>query len=280
MSTNVAFQPVNESGWRTGFANLFKHESHQWLRVRRLLMHIALWSVIINGLIAALLWAPIDAGTPTIQQGGDTPFELLDPLISGALLLVSIGGIATGVGVILVMQGAIIDEKKSGTAAWVLSKPASRTAFILSRLIVNAGATLLLMIFLQGLLAYLLITSRTGEAPALIPFITGTGLLGLHLLFYLALTLMLGTLFTERGPVIGIPLAILFGAQFIQGFLPWITPLMPWELIMPQQDGNFAIAMQAMVGQPVSNLVPVIATAVWIIVFVGVAIWRFGREEL
>ena len=280
MSTSTAFQPVTENGWRTGFSNLARHELRQWLRVRRLLIHAVLWLVIVNGLVAAMLWAPVEAGTPAIQQGGDAPIELLDPLIGGALLFVSLGGVATAIGVILVMQGVIIDEKKSGTAAWVLSKPVSRSAFVLSRLIVNAGATLLLMVFIQGAVAYLLISARIGEAPDALPFIAGTALLGLHLLFYLALTLMLGTLFSERGPVLGIPLAILFGAQLIQGFLPAITPLMPWELVMPQRDHPFALAMQAMVGQPISNFVPIIATSVWIIVFVGVAVWRFGREEL
>jgi ABC-2 type transport system permease protein len=280
MSASTAFQPVTEHGWRTGFANLFRHELRQWLRVRRLLIHAAIWLTIMNGLVAAMLWAPVEAGTPTMQQGADTPIELLDPLIGGVLLFITIGGVATGVGVILVMQGVIIDEKKSGTAAWVLSKPVSRTAFILSRLIVNAGATLLLMVFLQSAVTYLLITARTGDAPALIPFIAGTGLLGLHLLFYLALTLMLGTLFRERGPVIAIPLAILFGAQLIQSFVPSITPLMPWELVMPQRNSMFSLAMEAMLGQPLSNLVPIIATAIWIVVFIGVAVWRFGREEL
>lgn len=277
MSTSAAFQPVTENGWRTGFANLFRHELRQWLQVRRLLVHTVLWFVILNGLLAAMLWAPAEA---SMEQGGDTPIELLDPLIGGALLFVSLGGVATGIGVVLVMQGVIIDEKKSGTAAWVLSKPVSRPAFILSRLIVNAGATLLLMVVIQGAAAYLLIAARTAEAPDVIPFMAGVALIGLHLLFYLTLTLMLGTLFSERGPVIGIPLAILFGAQLIQGFLPWITPLMPWELVMPQQDYPFSLAMQVMIGQPISNPVPIIATAVWIIVFVSVAVWRFGREEL
>src|SRR5690606_37143607 len=132
----------------------------------------------------------------------------------------------------------------------------------------------------QGAAAYLLIAARTAEAPDVIPFMAGVALIGLQLLFYLTLSLMLGTLFSERGPVIGIPLATLFGAQLIQGFLPWITALMPWELVMPPPDYPFSLAMQVMSGGAVSHPVPAIATAVGMIVVVSVAVWRFGREEL
>jgi hypothetical protein len=34
-----------------------------------------------------------------------------------------------------------------------------------------------------------------------------------------------------------------------------------------------------MLGQPLSSATPILATAVWSIVFVGIALWRFGREE-
>ena len=32
-------------------------------------------------------------------------------------------------------------------------------------------------------------------------------------------------------------------------------------------------------GMPLTTVVPIVATLVWIVVFVGVAIWRFGRDE-
>jgi hypothetical protein len=68
------------------------------------------------------------------------------------------------------------------------------------------------MIVLQGAIAYLLLSARLGSAPPLVPFAGGIALLGPNLLFYFSLTLMLGTLFAGRGPVLGIPLAILYGA--------------------------------------------------------------------
>ena len=37
-------------------------------------------------------------------------------------------GLFGAIGTVIAMQGSLIDEKKSGTAAWIMSKPVSRTA--------------------------------------------------------------------------------------------------------------------------------------------------------
>lgn len=204
--------------------------------------------------------------------------ELIDPLEGGFTIFLLTGGVVTGIGIILVMQGAVVDEKKRGTVGWILSKPVSRIAFILSKLIVNAVAALLLMIVLQGTVMYGLITLRTGTPPHLLSFVAGLGLFGLHLLFYLTLTLMLGTLFEERGPVIAIPLGILIGSQLFQGIVPSFSQFTPWELLQPGPSGA-PVALQVMVQLPLTNFVPIVATGAWIILFTSVAIWKFRREE-
>jgi ABC-2 type transport system permease protein len=176
------------------------------------------------------------------------------------------------------MQDAIIDEKKSGTAAWVLSKPVSRPAFVLSKLIANSVSALLIMIVLQGILAYFLLTS-VGGAFSIGNWIFGVLLLGLHLLFYLTLTLMLGTFFDGRGAVIGIPMAILFLYQFVLSLVPPLGQIMPWLLVYPPGQTGGSLVQEALLGQPLTMPLPVIATAVWCVLFVAVAIWRFGKEE-
>jgi len=181
-------------------------------------------------------------------------------------------------GIIVVMQGAILDEKKSGTAAWVLSKPVSRPAFILAKLAANTLAALLIMIVLQGAVAFVQLSLFDESPPALLPFVAGLALLGLHLIFYLTLTLMLGTLFNERAAVLGIPIGLLFGAQFLMQVAPALTQIMPWAIIIPAGGGS-ALAHMAMLGQPLQTVTPIIATIVWIVIFVSVALWRFGREE-
>ncbi|MBX3062269.1 MAG: ABC transporter permease subunit, partial [Anaerolineae bacterium] len=181
------------------------------------------------------------------------------------------------IGIIIIMQGVIIDEKKSGTAAWIASKPTSRAAFVLSTLVANVVASLVVIVLIQGGIAYLQFALR-GNAPPLGPFLWGLALMSLHLLFYLTLTLMLGTLFNERGAVIAIPLVVLFSAQFVMGLSPSLTMYTPWPLLFPTAIGD-PLPIQAMTGQTLTTVTPIVATIVWIVVFVGVAIWRFEREE-
>ena len=98
--------------------------------------------------------------------------------------------------------------------------------------------------------------------------------MALHLLFYASFTLMLGTLFNSIGPVIGMSLGVLFGGFFVKGILPpGVVDFTPWNLILP-------IAEQVAQGETLESVLPIIATAVWSVVFVGVAVWRFRREEL
>ena len=170
-------------------------------------------------------------------------------------------------------------KKKSGTAAWVLSKPLSRPAFILAKLTANSLAALLIMVVLQGVVAYVQLQSFDPAPPDLIPFIAGLGLLALHLLFYLTLTLMLGTIFKDRAAVMGIAIGLLFGAQFIAQLAPVLVDILQWLIVMPLGTQPFPFAQLVMNGQPLPTVTPIIGTIVLTVVFVGIALWRFGNEE-
>lgn len=266
-SNRIALQPVNAQGWRMGFANLFRKEHNEWWHTRTWLVHSIIWLLLINGIVFGTLKTPV-------------PPELKDvPQDSATMIFVIMGGLMAALGIIIVMQGAVLDEKKSGTAAWVLSKPLSRSAFILAKLAANSLAALIIMIVLQGVVAYGLLSAFDKNPPMLLAFIAGLGLMALHLLFYLTLTLMLSTLFRERGAVLGIPIGLLFGAQFLMQLAPVLAQIMPWTIVIPSGAGSLALAHTAMLGQSLPTVMPIIATALWIIVFIGVALWRFGREE-
>jgi ABC-2 type transport system permease protein len=269
MSANSTLQPVNEHGWRRGFANLLRHENSTWWRTRRWWINSLIWLVIINGTLLAVLSS--GEGTSALEK---TPEQVL---AEARTVFMVMAGMFGTIGVIIAMQGAIIDEKKSGTAAWILSKPASRPAFILAKLVANVLALFVVLLLVQGAIAYLQLTLYSGSTPPFMPFVAGMALLGLHMLFYLTLTLMLGTLFHDRGPVIGIPLGILFSWMFLLGIVGQAAYVMPW-LIIPA-GGFQGLAFEAMLGQPLTTTTPIWATVVWIIVFVGVALWRFRREE-
>lgn len=268
MSTDKAIlQSVNVQNRLMGFASMFRKENREWWRTRTWLVHAIIWLLLINGAVFGTLITPVP------PEAEDMPPQ------SGTMIFVILSGLMTGLGIILVMQGSILDEKKSGTAAWVLSKPLSRPAFILAKLAANSLAALLIMVALQGAVAFVLMRAFDPSPPALGPFLAGLGLLALHLLFYLTLTLMLGTLFKDRGAVIGIAIGLLFGAQFVAGLLPVLVHIMPWTIVMPINANPQALAYQVMSGQPLPTVTPIFGTAVLIVVFVGVALWRFEREE-
>jgi ABC-2 type transport system permease protein len=270
MSANSTFQAVNERGWRRGFANLLGHENRTWWRTRRWWINILIWLVVINGTLLAMLSSSGEE-TSALER---TPEQVL---AEARTVFVVMAGIFGSIGVVIAMQGVIIDEKKNGTAAWIMSKPASRPAFILAKLVANGFALFVALLLVQGAVAYLQLTLYGGNTPLLIPFVAGMALLGLHTLFYLTLTLMLGTLFHDRGPVIGIPIGILFSAMFLMGIVGQAAYLTPW-LIIP--SGGFqGLAIEVMLGQPLTTTTPIWATVVWTVIFVGIALWRFQREE-
>lgn len=278
MSANATFQMVNERGWRMGFANLLRKENRDWWRTRRWWVSILIWLVILNGITYAMLWTPMpDPDAPDPQTAERTLLSPDAAVTTTLFNLVILAGLFTPIGGIITMQGAIIDEKKSGTAAWILSKPVSRTAFILAKLLANSVALLIVSLVVQWAVAYVLFGIRGVTLPPG-TFAFGVALLGLHLLFYLTLTVMLGTLFNDRGPVIAIPVGVLFGAQFLMSNLGSLASFTPWPLIYPLGTDQ-PIVIQAMMGQPLTTITPILATIGWIVVFVSVAVWRFRREE-
>jgi hypothetical protein len=53
---------------------------------------------------------------------------------------------------------------------------------------------------------------------------------------------------------------------------------MPWILTFPVGDKTPLVGYVAN-GEPLPTLVPIIATVLWCVLFVAVAIWRIRREE-
>jgi ABC-type transport system involved in multi-copper enzyme maturation permease subunit len=180
----------------------------------------------------------------------------------------------TVIGISIIAQNAIVGEKASGTAAWILSGPVSRSSFILAKLIPIAIGSLLTMIIVPGIIAYFEFSSMPadGSSLAFMPLIAGQGGMALQLMFYLSLTFLAGTLFNSRGLVITIPIVVFFGSQLPLDIIPsWLANITPW----PISTAATALAR----GETPDSLIPLVSTAVWIMVFTAVAIWRFQREE-
>jgi ABC-2 type transport system permease protein len=261
--TNPALQPVTEHGWRRGFANLLRNENSMWWGTRKWMVHLLLWLVVLNGLV---LLVGLTEGRET-----NSPVPIDQTLIQ---VFFQVGALATAIGVVTTTQGAIVREKQLGTAAWVLSKPVSRSAFILAKFAAYALGFLSLAILLPSAIFYAESLVLAGHAPELPVFLAGVGIMVLHTLFYLALTLLLGTLFDTRGPISGAAMGVLFVGFLPPNFIPQAVMLaLPWTL------KNSAVGLVLGTALPAVWIVPVIATALWTVLFLGLALWRFGREE-
>jgi ABC-2 type transport system permease protein len=273
VATNAELIPVRERGWQMGFANLLRKELGAWWRTRMWWMQALIWLAILNGMVAMMLW-----GVP--DEGGANPGDLMSAAPTrGLFIFLIFCGIALPVAALIVGQDALIEEKKSGTAAWVLSKPVSRAAMVLTKLIAHGFGFLVIAILLQGLVAYLQIMAAGGKVT--VPnFLAALGLVYLNLLFYLTLTLMLGALFAGRGGVLGIAFGLLFGYQIFIGLANGIIAYIgPWALVVQTPLSSEPLSVLAAVGQPLPTVVPIVVTALWCVVFTAVAVWRFGREE-
>jgi hypothetical protein len=99
----------------------------------------------------------------------------------------------------------------------------------------------------------------------------------------MTLALMLATLFNSRAPGLGIslliawmgPLQIL--ARPMEKYVPWLPNILPWRLI--SGFGESPLAGYLALGAHLPTVLPIIATVLWCVLFVVVAIWRISREE-
>ena len=245
-----------------GFGNLLQNETRAWWGTRTWLVHLVIWIVIINGFAGLIAWAE--------GQDGEAAREVYGEAVQVFFI---IGGIAAALGVVSTTQSAIVGEKQLGTAAWILSKPASRSAFVLAKLLAYGGAFLVLAVVLPALVFCIQSLIAGWGMPPLAPFVGGLAVLTLHLLFYLALTVMLGTLLSSRSPIVGIGVGVVISGLSLPNLLPQLSPFFPWRL--PWAAGGLVL------GEAVSQeaFVAIGVTAAWTMLFVVVALWRFGREE-
>jgi ABC-2 type transport system permease protein len=272
MSANVAgqFQLVNESGWRRGLGNLLQGEYSAWFKSSRWWKHLSLWFAIINVMMAIMVLA----GAQEAKDGEAGP-----PIL---FMYGIFGGMFVAFGVMLIMQRVLIREKHSGTAAWVLAKPVTRTAFVVSRLVVNSIAILLTSVIVPGVIVYVTL-GLFSDFGWLSPFgfAAALAMVSLHTFYWIALVLMMGTLVESSSAAIAVPMALFFTFWMGTGLIPALIYLSPLLLAFsPAPEQMSALSVSLMTGEPVFSWLPLISTVVACVIFVAVALLRFNRQEL
>lgn len=266
MSSNVEFQMVVGNGRFRGFSNLLQRENQQWWPLRPALTRVLVWVLLLNGILAASLFL-----FPTLTDPAGNPVMDEDPLQMSSQLFTGLAAVALAIGVIVALQDSIIEEVQLGTAAWVLSKPVSRTAFVLAKFVATVLGLLFLMVLPVALVAYGLFWLYEPGAYTPFNFAGMMAVVTLHALFYLTLTLLMGTLTTRRGVLLAVTLGSLLGGGMVP--IKALVQISPWQL---QQVG-----LVVLYDMPLDSvaLTMIGATAVWCVVFLVTAVWRFERSE-
>lgn len=282
-------KPVENLGWTAGLRNMLRKENHKWWDWKSLAAQLIIWTLIINSMVALAVFVipqiPMDNVQVQINNTGDdeaqqaiansaldfTPETIL---AFGLSMFFQISSIALLIGGVILAHDSILKERESGTAAWLLSKPISRKAFVLAKLAANVVGLLVVVIAVQAAVAYAQISIAYGGLAPVLPFLGGLGIMSLNVLFYMILALALGAFTLSRGVTLGLPIVIgILGGVLLQvvSQLQYITP---WAL------GEMALSVAKGAPLPDWAIFPIIATAIWILVFAGAAIWRFERIEL
>ena len=276
MSTTKSsqFQMVDERGWRRGMGNLLRGELSSWFKTRRWLKQILIWLLIIN-LILFFTVIGLGEAVKEAAAAGEPPPDVDTPMLYGVF-----GGMFVAFGVMIAMQRVLIGEKRGGTAAWVLSKPVTRTAFVVSRLVGNSLGILLTAVLVPGAVAYLTIGMLTplGWLPPL-DYLAGMAVISLSAFFWLTLTLMMGTFFEKSGGVIAIPMGLYFAMWMLPSVLTPLMYITPVILTIGPEGDFKGVSTALMLGESPFSWLPVISAVIFSAIFITVAIRRFNSQE-
>ena len=256
-------QTVRRRPWLRGFSNLLRKEHSLWWDTHKWLIHLVLWPLVLNGLVVVV----------ALSLALEPAHTAVDIATMVTMLFFLATAEAAGFGAVVPTQSALVAEKQRGTAAWILSKPVSRSAFVLAKLVAQALAFLSLSVVLPSSIFYAQSVLLWGTLPNPAVFVGAVLLAMLHVLVYLSLTLALGTFFRGSGSVAGVAVGVLLLGLGAQDNVGRLAEVLPWKLP--------AIAGLVATHEPVAKVLtlPVTAALASIALLVATALWRFKHEE-
>jgi ABC-2 type transport system permease protein len=252
----------------SGFRVLLGKEVREQVRTMRLVV-LALVFVLfgIMSPLTAKYLPDIVKALATDQLSITIPTPTTADAVAQLLKNVSQFGILSA---ILLAMGSVATEKDRGTAAFVLTKPASRAAFLAAKLV--AIAVDLLVAVACATAAGYLYTWFLFEQLPLAGVVAMGAILWLSLVVYAALTFLGSTLTRSAAAGAGIGFALLI-VTGILGTLPTIGPFMPGSLLAPAQ----ALALGRDTASPLG---PIAANAALVCALAAASWLVFRRQEL
>jgi len=259
--TTETIPRTNTEPWYAGMKNLISRELYHERSRMYWIQQLLVWTLFTNGLTALFLSLPVG-----MFEGMSSAYLLsLVTFYSMLSFLISIF-------IPVLLQGIVIDEKLSGTAAWILSKPVSKKAYLLSKLVASILAIIGVSVVINGLIGYA-VFSAFGYTPNIPGYLMNLGLTGILVAYFASLTVMLGTLTTSRGKVLGAVVGLRIVAEVVARFVPLVLFLFPYSLPV--------MGIGLVTGDPVQGLEWMLLSAsVQIVLFSLISLFVFDRTEL
>lgn len=290
MPADRALKSLDSYGWSAGFRNMLRKENARWWNPKSLVIQFVIWLVIINGTVAFYLFVipPMFQTAAAVLQANNTTSEQARQIAASGLVnmtkekivnmglqdLFGLAGLAALLGAIIMTHDSLLKERESGTAAWIMSKPMSRKAFVLSKILANSFGMVTIVILVQGIVAYAQCSIVLGSPLAVIPFLAALGVMALNVLFYMVMAISLGAFSLSRGVALGVPIIFSLMGDLVLALKPELSHFMPWTL------GDIAFSISNGSSMASIDVLPIIATAIFILLFVAAAIVRFEQIEL
>ena len=209
-----------------GFTPLFKKEIREQFKLYRLVIVAGVF--LLFGLSSPLTLKYL----PEIMKlAGDQNMIIQLPTPTATDSLSSYAGDIGQIGAlvaVLIAMGCIANELKSGTAVMTLSKPITRSAFVSAKLLAMS-LTLLISLTVASLVCFGY-TIWLIQGAAVLPFVGLNLLLGLFLIFCLAVTMLFSSLYKSSLAAGGIALGVII-VQGIISTLPVIGKYMPGKML-------------------------------------------------
>ncbi len=251
-----------------GFRTLFWKELLEQRRTMRF------WAIVILFLACGLLSPLIAKYTPEIVKslaGSSLGITIPTPTTLDSIdqLLKNLGQFGA-LAAILITMGLVAGEKERGTAQMILTKPASRGAFLGAKFAATA-LTLLVGVAAAGIAAFVY-TALLFTTPDAAGFALLCLLVWVSLLVYVALTFLGSTIANSPLAAGGFG----FGAVVVAGILgvlPTIGPYLPGSLASAGRLSAIGQAGPAVAG-------PLLANVAFIVILLLASAVAFRRQEL
>jgi ABC-2 type transport system permease protein len=171
---------------------------------------------------------------------------------------------------IITVAGAVSGERRSGTAQLVLTKPVSRSAMVIAKMVSNW-----LLVLVSGAISAALcigVTAFMFDTTLVPEFIALVGLWYLLAVFLVALTVTLSVVLKSQAGAAGAGIAVYFV----------MSVLSLWVVMRDYSPvGLLGLGDRILTGaEDLSVFWPVAASVIGVVVLATLACWAFNRQEL